>query len=179
MGVNYGSNLRIYNNIYIKGYGDISIGDNFILTSGGGINTICRNVKGGFYVPNKTSVIRIGNNVGMSSTSIWARGEVTIGDNVNIGGDCLIMDNDAHPLDYRIRRKEYVEQKGVVSYYEHIKTSPVHIANDVWIGARCIILKGVNIGEKSIIAAGSVVVKDIPSRVLAGGNPCHVIRNLD
>lgn len=171
--------MKIYNSIYIKGYGKISIGDNFVFSSGGGCNTICRNVRGGLYVPNRSSVIRIGNNVGMSSTSIWAREEVSIGDNVNIGGDCLIMDNDAHPLDYLIRRREYVVRNGEESYYSHIVSKPVHIEDDVWIGARCIILKGVRIGEKSIIAAGSIVTRDIPSGVLAGGNPCTVIRKLN
>ena len=59
-----------------------------------------------------------------------------------------------------------------------IPSAPINIEDDVWIGARCQILKGVHIGARSIIAAGSIVTKDIPSDVVAGGNPCRVIRSL-
>ena len=56
---------------------------------------------------------------------------------------------------------------------------PVRIGNNVWIGGGAIICPGVTIGEHTTIAAGSVVVKDIPARVVAGGNPCRVIRQLE
>ena len=62
---------------------------------------------------------------------------------------------------------------------EKIPTAPVIIDDDVWIGARCLILKGVHIGARSIIAAGSVVTNDIPADVIAGGNPCRVIRQIE
>ncbi|MBD0300634.1 MAG: sugar O-acetyltransferase, partial [Tolypothrix sp. T3-bin4] len=55
---------------------------------------------------------------------------------------------------------------------------PVRIGNNVWIGGGAIICPGVTIGDHTTIAAGSVVVKDIPERVVAGGNPCRVIRSL-
>ena len=84
------------------------------------------------------------------------------------------MDNDAHPLDYELRRKD----ASVAEAEKNIKTAPVEIGDDVWIGAHCLILKGVHIGPRSIIAAGSVVTKDIPSDVIAGGNPCKVIKSL-
>ena len=54
----------------------------------------------------------------------------------------------------------------------------VHIGNHVFIGTRCIITKGVTIGDKSIVAAGSVVVSDIPSGEVWGGNPAQFIRNI-
>jgi maltose O-acetyltransferase len=56
---------------------------------------------------------------------------------------------------------------------------PVRIGNNVWIGGGAIICPGVTIGDHTTIAAGSVVVKDIPARVVAGGNPCRVIRQLE
>lgn len=58
------------------------------------------------------------------------------------------------------------------------KSAPVVIGDYVFIGARSIVLKGVTIGEKSIIAAGSVVTKDVPANCLAGGNPCKMIKYL-
>jgi maltose O-acetyltransferase len=55
---------------------------------------------------------------------------------------------------------------------------PVQIGNNVWIGGGAIICPGVTIGDNTTIAAGSVVVKDIPSGVIAGGNPCRIIKEL-
>jgi acetyltransferase-like isoleucine patch superfamily enzyme len=59
-----------------------------------------------------------------------------------------------------------------------VQTAPVTIEDDVWIGAQCIILKGVTIGARSIIGAGSVVTKDIPADCVAAGNPCRIIKEL-
>ena len=56
---------------------------------------------------------------------------------------------------------------------------PVNIGNNVWIGAGAIILPGVSIGDNSVIGAGSVVTKDIPANVVAVGNPCKVLREID
>lgn len=56
--------------------------------------------------------------------------------------------------------------------------NPVTIGDDVWIGGNVVINPGVTIGSNVVIASGSVVVKDIPSHVVAGGNPCHVIRQI-
>ena len=61
---------------------------------------------------------------------------------------------------------------------EGTKSAPVVIEDDVWVGAHCIILKGVTIGARSIIGAGSVVTKSIPADCVAAGNPCKVIKNL-
>ena len=173
-GVEYGRRLKVYNKIYINGNGSIRIGDDFVFTSGDNINPLCSNLRGSMHIPSKSSSIIIGDRVGISSACIWARERVTIGDDVRIGGCCLIMDNDAHPLDYELRRKSTSPMEAE----KNIKTEPVEIGNDVWIGAHCLILKGVHIGPRSIIAAGSVVTKDIPSDVIAGGNPCKVIKSL-
>lgn len=105
----------------------------------------------------------------MSSSCIWCINSITIGSHVDIGANCTIMDNDAHSLDYRIRRTPSVD---------FAKSAPIVIEDDVLIGTNCIILKGVHIGARSIIGAGSVVTKDIPSDCIAAGNPCRVIRKI-
>ena len=176
MGIKYGANLRVYDKVYVSGEGSIKIGNDFVLTSGDNINPICRNIRGSFYVPFKDSQVVIGDRVGISSGCLWAHVGITIGNNVNIGGDCLIMDNDAHPHDHIKRRSDYIKSKGWDAYRDEIPAAPIVIEDDVWIGARCMILKGVHIGARSIIAAGSVVTSDIPADVVAGGNPCKVIR---
>ena len=89
------------------------------------------------------------------------------------------MDTDAHSLDYRIRNSSSVSSDGLSVDISSAKSAPIVVENDVLIGTRCIILKGVTIGARSIIAAGSVVVKSIPSDCIAGGNPCKVIRNIN
>lgn len=178
IGVVYGKHLHVVNSVYILGKGKIVIGDDFRFFSGDCVNPVSRNIRGAMYVPFKNSKIEIGDHVGISSACLWANESIRIGNNVNIGGDCLIMDNDAHPLDYIKRRSSYAKEVGIDNYYKAISTSPVVIDDDVWIGARCQILKGVHIGARSIIAAGSVVTKDIPSDCIAAGLPAKVIRQL-
>lgn len=106
--------------------------------------------------------LSIGDNVGMSGTTIWCFDKIVIEDNVRIGANCIITDGDAHPKDPRSG-----------SY------RPVHICKNVWLGMNVIVLKGVTIGENSVIGAGSIVTKDIPANVVAAGNPCKVIKPLD
>ena len=178
LGIKYGTNLQVFNKIYVRGKGKIIIGDNLIFTSGDGLNPLCRNIRGMLYTAT-CGEIHIGNNVGISSVCLWAQKYIKIGDNVNIGADSLIIDTDAHPHSYCKRRAahDYKKIENISEYEASIKSAPITIEEDVWIGARCIILKGVHIGARSIIAAGSVVVKDIPADCIAGGNPCKVIRS--
>lgn len=162
--------MQVYNKLYIKGTGSVVIGDHFLYTNGDSINPICRNIRGCINTVRQGHVI-IGDHVGISSACIWAKEKIEIGNHVNIGGDCLIMDTDAHPIDYLERRKPVTT--------ENTPSSPVQIKDDVWIGARCIILKGVTIGERTVIGAGSVVTTDIPADCIAAGNPCRVIRTIE
>lgn len=132
------------------------------------MNPIASNLQADVYVePGAT--LTIGNNVGMSSTRLWIHESARIGNNVKIGGCVLITDTDAHPMDYVARR----------SSNEGTKSAPVVIEDDVWVGAHCIILKGVTIGARSVIGAGSVVTKSIPADCVAAGNPCRVIKSLN
>ena len=168
-GAVFGKNLQIPGKVswLIRG-ARITIGDNFYLSSGNGVNPIASNLQADVYVePGAT--LTIGNNVGMSSTRLWIHESARIGNNVKIGGCVLITDTDAHPMDYMARR----------SSNEGTKSAPVVIEDDVWVGAHCIILKGVTIGARSIIGAGSVVTKSIPADCVAAGNPCRVIKSLN
>ena len=106
--------------------------------------------------------IFIGKYCGFSGVTIWCFKKITIGNHVRVGANVTIMDGDAHQNDPRA---------GV--------NSPIVIEDNVWIGANVMILKGVHIGRNSLVGAGSVVTKDIPANVVAAGNPCKVIRELD
>lgn len=91
---------------------------------------------------------------------------VIIGKNVMMGQDCLLYTRN-HKFDkYEKKYKGYTENKEII------------IEDNVWIGARCIILGGVTIGEGSTIGAGSIVTKNIPKYSVAVGNPAKVIKNL-
>ena len=163
-----GKNIQIPGKVHwlIRG-SKVRVGDNLYFSSGDAVNPIGSNLQGAIYVESGAS-LTIGNDVGMSSTRMWIHESVTIGDNVKIGACVLITDTDAHPLDYLARRTSN----------EGTKSAPIEIEDDVWVGAYSIILKGVTIGARSIIGAGSVVTRSIPADCVAAGNPCKVIKTI-
>lgn len=169
-GVKYGRNCVIHGRLYINLFptAKLSIGNDFYFSSGWNINALCVNKRGSFYATDHAE-IKIGNNVGMSSTVLWSHKSITIGNDVKIGGNCILIDTDSHNIDYLKRRSRFTD--GGVAL-------PIIIEDDAFIGANCIILKGVTIGARSIIAAGSVVTKSIPADCVAGGNPAKVIKSL-
>lgn len=123
-----------------------------------------------FNISTSGSKIIIGNNVGISGSSINATTTITIEDNVLIGSGCLISDTDSHPLHWEDR-----------IYNNNNKTAkaPITIKKNAFIGARCIILKGVTIGEGAVVGAGSVVSKDVPPYTVVCGNPAKIVKTLN
>lgn len=115
-----------------------------------------------------SAVLEIGRNFGMSGGSICVAERVTIGNNVTIGANSVIVDTDFHPLRPHARLLE--PQNG--------KIAPIVIEDNVFVGMNCLILKGVTIGKNSVIGAGSVVSRSIPPDSIAAGNPAVVIRKL-
>ena len=176
--VHHGKNFKVFNKIYLIGKGTIRIGNDFMFTSGDCINPISRNLRGCIYTE-QDAKITIGDRVGVSSSSFWISKELTIGNDVKIGADTLIIDTDSHQIDYRLRKKYPHNQEEALFLNSQIHSAPITIEDDVWIGAKCIILKGVTIGARSIIGAGSVVTKNIPSDCIAAGNPCKTIKFLN
>lgn len=114
--------------------------------------------------------INIGDDTGLSGATICAAGTVSIGSRVLVGADVLITDTDFHPVDSIPRR-----------YAPAPLASPndaVQIGDDVFLGARTVVLPGVSIGAGTVVGAASVVTTDLPAGVVAAGNPCRVIRQL-
>jgi acetyltransferase-like isoleucine patch superfamily enzyme len=116
----------------------------------------------------KKAKLHINGDLSMSNTVIVATKEVVIGDNVMIGGGVTIVDSDFHSFDFRNWNTPNDERL--------MKSVPVKIGNNVFIGMNSVILKGVNIGDGAIIAACSVVSKSIPAGEVWGGNPAHYIK---
>jgi acetyltransferase-like isoleucine patch superfamily enzyme len=111
------------------------------------------------------AVLKIGKNFAMTGGTICAAHLVQIGNRVTVGSNTTIMDTDFHPIEASERR----------SHPADAVTAPVIIEDEVFIGLSCLILKGSRIGTGSVIGAGSVVVGEIPAKVVAAGNPARVI----
>lgn len=138
---------------------------------------------------------------GGCSFSIGVNGSCTVGDftllngalvmaeeRIEIGSHCLvswnvgIADSDFHPLE---PARRIVDSHALAPYYKdrpprpQIRTAPVIISDNVWIGMNAVILKGVTIGENSVVAAGAVVTKSVPPNVVVAGNPAVVTKQLE
>ena len=165
---NIRGNLNLIQPTLILGEGQVEFGNNVAL----GVNPspCLYNGYGHIEVRNKQSKVTIGNNVWINNNIIIiSEGEgIEIGENTLIGFNVEITDTDFHDLCANKR-----------SGGGNIKTAKVDIGRNVFIGSNVKILKGVTIGKNSIIANSSVVIKSIPSDVVAGGYPCKVIEKID
>ena len=148
---------------------NISLGTGIVINSGANICVNSCNISKLIIKDNATLVI--GNNVGISASAITAASSVVIGNNVNIGSGTIILDTNFHSTKAEYRSDRHFDA-------QHITSKPIIIEDNVFIGALCIILKGVTIGKNSIIAAGSVVVKSIPPDEIWGGNPAKFIKRV-
>ena len=112
---------------------------------------------------------------------IWTQSSVTIGNYVLIAHMVDIHDNNSHSVDWRDRREDAVNvfERNRALDVSKVDAAPIVIEDDVWIGAKSTILKGVHIGRGAVIAAASLVTKDVPPFTLVAGNPARVIRTLE
>lgn len=169
-GVKYGTDLHCYNAtpaLQIKrNSGAVSFGNNAMFNSytDQSWNSKCK------LIVLAHATLTIGDNSGMNGAMVYCCEKVVIGNNVKIGGGTRISDSNHHSLDYKIRRTSEDSKQA--------KSAPIIIGDDVFIGANCYIGKGVTIGDRSIVAAGSVVVKSIPADEIWGGNPAKFIKKL-
>jgi acetyltransferase-like isoleucine patch superfamily enzyme len=164
--VKWPKNLSVLGPMGLSAGGRVLIGENVTIVNDSkynraGINHPTQLVAG------PGAKLSIGDNTGISGASIYAMESIEIGNHVLVGANCHIYDTDFHPVDWRQRRNSGSPA-----------TSPVIIQDDVWLAANVTILKGVTIGARSVIAAGSIVTKDIPPDCLGGGSPAKVIKKL-
>lgn len=153
-----------------NGSAKLRIGDGFSLNSGKHFNPIGRNQQSLLYV-GKGAELTIGHNVGMSSVAVICNYQITLGNNIKIGGNTVIYDSDFHSL-------KVEERIASPEVKENIGKAAVVIEDNVFVGAHSIILKGVKIGRNSIVGAGSVVSKSIPENEVWAGNPAKMIKQL-
>src|SRR4051812_37192385 len=148
--------------------------------------------------------VQIGKHVSIyagCSFSLGPKGRCTVGDftllngalvmseeRIEIGSHCLISwnvgiaDSDFHPL---APAQRIIDAHALAPFFKDrpprptLRTAPVIISDNVWIGMNAVILKGVSIGENSVVAAGAVVTKSVPANVVVAGNPAVVTKKLD
>ena len=168
IGVEIGSKSRIKGLFLVmkRRSSNIRIGDNFSVNSSFFSNLI------GLYqrtiiIARKNGSIELGNHVGVSCVTIHGS-DIKIGDYAVIGANTKILDHDFHAINYSERR---------IDDQTNVKTKPVKIGNDVFIGCNCLIVKGTVIGDRSVIEAGSVVSGVFPADSIIAGNPARVIKS--
>ena len=173
-------------------YENIFLGESVVLHTGYTFNQYAK--QAGF--------IKIGDRTHIrgSVTTMWDAGKITIGADCYLGQNSYILsqssilignhvlishgvdihDTDSHPLDWNDRREDAMGIIYLKQYVMPTKTvsRPIVIEDDVWICLKATVLKGVTIGRGSIVAAGSVVTKDVPAGVIVGGNPAKIIAKL-
>ncbi len=115
-----------------------------------------------------TKKTTLGKNVSFNGFKVFGVGSLTIGNNFHSGQDCMVFTSN-HNYDH-----------GEAIPYDHSSiVKDVFIEDNVWLGARVLILGGVTVGEGAIIQAGAVVIKNVPKYSIVGGNPAKVIKQRD
>ncbi|KXK06109.1 MAG: acyltransferase [Ignavibacteriaceae bacterium] len=171
-GAKFGRNLKCdgFPIVRLKPDSNVIIGDNFRVHSSEDFNIIGRFHRTGIVTGHNASLI-IRDNVGISASTIVCYKKIEIGNNVMIGGNCVIYDTDFHSIDNKMRRDPATN---IAANF----TKPVSIGDEVFIGAHSTILKGTVIGRGAVIGAGSVVTGNIPEFELWAGNPAKYIKKI-
>ncbi len=171
-GVKHGKKLRLKGNafIYNKKGASLTIGNNVTVNSSFLSNMMGLYQRSIIMTRKAGAKIEIGDNVGLSGVTVYARKGITIGDNTLIGGNSKIFDNDFHPLEAKARNENIEEE---------IAVKEVVIGKNCFIGCNAIILKGTRLGDGCVVGAGSVVSGEFPANSVIAGNPAKVIKTIE
>jgi len=137
-------------------------------------------VEGNLVFERDGAEIIVGRNTFVGSSLIDCASRIEIADDVLIAWGCNIVDHDSHSIAWSNRANDvrdwYVGRDK--KDWSHVVSRPVKIGNKCWIGMQAIILKGVEIGEGAIVAAGAVVTRSVPPWTIVSGNPARVVREI-
>jgi acetyltransferase-like isoleucine patch superfamily enzyme len=148
----------------ISGKGRVFIGDN--------CNFWAHDRATQIYTYTNEALVKIGDNCRLNGAILMARERIEAG-SFGMIGSANILDNDFHSLDYRERRKDINGGKS-----KDVDSKPVVIGDDVWISGEVIVLKGVEIGDRSVIGTRAVVTKSVEAESVAVGNPAKVVKSI-
>jgi galactoside O-acetyltransferase len=144
-------------------------------------------IKAQFTFESQQGEVHIGNNTHIGGAQFICRSRIDVGHDVTMAWGITLYDHDSHSTNWEYRKhdneqcyKDYVETGNNIANkdWSHVNTSPIRIEDKVWIGMDVLVLKGVTIGEGSVVAARSVVTKDVPPYSLVAGNPARVVKSL-
>lgn len=176
----------------------LEMGDSILLEN---FNVQASNIKVGKYIKvgndnmldckivieSDKAVVTFGERVFIGCSTIICRTGIEFGNNIFVAWGVSIYDHDSHSMDYELRQMDISQQlrdyRSGNSFIKNknwdvVKTAPIKICNNAWIGMNAIILKGVVIGEGAIVGAGSVVTKDVDAWTMVAGNPARLIKSL-
>lgn len=177
--VKYGKNLLLKGVpiIFNKDGAKLEIGDNCTIKSSFLSNLVGLYSRTIIVTRAPRAEISIGNNVGISGATIYARKKITIGDNTCIGGNCKILDNDFHPIEVEKRNCLLMDPNGGDS--DLVSAREIKIGKNCFVGCNSIILKGTVLGDGCVVGAGAVVAGKFEDNCVIAGNPAKVIRKLE
>lgn len=144
---------------------------------------------GTFVFESAEGLVTLGDRVFFGGGHVICRSRIEMGSNIFIAWGGYIYDHDSHSLDFRERRKDLQRQledfrtgckaNFIVSKdWGVVRSEPIVVQDDAWIGMHVTILKGVTIGEGAIVGAGAVVARDVSPWTVVGGNPAKTIKTL-
>lgn len=170
--VKYGKKLLLKGMpiIFNKKGATLEIGDNVTVNSSFLSNLVGLYSKTIILTRTADAKIIIGDNVGVSGATIYARNSIEIGDNTLIGGNAKILDNDFHPIEIEARNADIKEK---------IASKPIKIGKNCFIGCNSLILKGTELGDGCVVGAGAVVCGKFEPNSVIVGNPARVIKVLE
>ena len=122
--------------------------------------------------------ITIGRNTFIGGSLIASAIQIEVGDDVLISWGCNIVDHNSHAIGWEQRKQDVRDWYHNKKDWTHVIVKPVKIGNKSWLGLNVIVLKGVEVGEGAVVAAGSVVTKNVPAWTVVAGNPAKVIREI-
>lgn len=168
--ITVGKNIRMVGWPFVFRFpkAEITIGDNVTINSNFWSNLL------GVYqrtiiIAKGVGKVHIGHKVGISGSTIYAWDNIEIGDNTIIGVNVKIVDNDFHPIS---------PEERINDDYANVAHKPIKIGKNVFIGMNSLILKGTEIGDNSVVGAGSVVSGKFPNNCIIAGNPARVIKSI-
>ena len=173
----YGKNLLLKGVpvIFNKGGATLKIGDHVTIKSNFLSNLVGLYSRTIIVTRAPEAVIEIGDNVGISGATIYARKGIYIGENTCVGGNCKILDNDFHPIDAEERLRLLNDVHGGDAA-DLIPTREIHIGKNCFLGCNSIILKGTVLGDGCVVGAGAVVSGKFEDNCVIAGNPAKVIK---
>lgn len=154
----FGNHVILNHKFRFKGTGKLIIDDH--------VNMYAHEEKNAFYTYTPEAVIFIGKNTRLNGVAIHCRKSVSIGQDCLIGS-AILIDNDFHSVHFETRNDP-----------SEVQSRPITIKDRVWLAGQCAILKGVTIGEESVVGFRAVVTKDVPSKKIVAGNPAQIVKDL-